>query len=163
MHNPFALLDAVLELPRRAAATWLGPLAFLALRLAVAWPFLKSGWLKFGYVRNDQLDTLYFLFEDYKVPLLPVKTAAWLGMGGELVLGTLFALGLFGRFAALGLLVMTGVIYSVDQNAHAPYWAAITLTIAVLGPGLLSLDTVVFAGRKAGQGSLSSSSRQQKP
>src|SRR5688572_25145301 len=111
----FANIANRLEPLKRFADTTLVPLALLLARLLVAKSFFVSGWLKFGYVLNDQLDTLYFLFEEeYKVPLLPVKAAAWMGMLGELGLSALLALGLFGRFAALGLIVMCGVIYLTD-------------------------------------------------
>lgn len=41
-----------------AANKYLAPLALLAARLFVANDFFKSGWLKFSYVRNDDLDSL---------------------------------------------------------------------------------------------------------
>lgn len=127
------------------------PLVLLVFRLLVAHSFFVSGWLKFGYVLNDQLDTLYFLFEDYKVPLLPVPVAAWMGMMGELGLSILLALGLMGRFAGLGLIVMSGVIYLTDQNQLAPYWAAMCAAIAVYGAGALSLDALIVRLLKRAQ------------
>lgn len=123
-----------------ASNRWLLPAALLLARLVVAKTFFTSGWLKLGYVLNHQLDTLYFLFEDYKVPFLPVKLAAWMGMGGELGLSTLLALGLFARFGALGLIVMSGIIYHTDGNAMAIYWASICAIIAAGGAGKLSVD-----------------------
>jgi uncharacterized membrane protein YphA (DoxX/SURF4 family) len=101
----------------------LSPLVFLALRITVAKAFFISGWLKFGYVLNNQLDTLYFLFEDYKVPFLPVKVAAWMGM--------------------------SGVIYHTDGNPLAAYWALICATIAVHGAGKYSLDTLIWCRKKS--------------
>jgi len=127
---------------RRFAERYVSPLVFLGMRLAVARAFFTSGWLKLGYVRNNQLDTLYFLFEDYHVPFLPVKVAAWMGMCGELGLSTLLALGLFARFGALGLIVMSGVIYHTDGNPLALYWALICAAIATHGPGKLALDAM---------------------
>src|SRR5271170_6668479 len=129
------------------ADTVLSPLALLLVRLVVAYNFFISGWLKFGYVLNDQLDTLYFLFDDYNVPFLPVKVAAWMGMSGELGLSTLLALGLFGRFSALGLIFMSGVIYHADHNPLAQYWALLCLIIAIHGAGKLSVDTFVFKSK----------------
>lgn len=120
------------------------PAALLAARLQVAFVFFKSGYLKFGYVLNDQLDTLYFLFEDYNVPFLPVKLAAWMGMIGELAFSILLGLGLFSRIGALGLIAMSGVIYSVDQNPQAVYWALICAIVAAGGAGKFSLDAFVW-------------------
>lgn len=123
----------------------LEPFALFFLRLAVAVPFLKAGLTKWSYVRNNDLDTLYFLFEDYNVPYLSVKAAAWAGMLGELILPVLLLAGFFTRIGAAGLLVMTAVIYITDQNQHAPYWAAICLFLALRGPGGLSLDGPIRA------------------
>lgn len=116
------------------------PIADILLRLAIAYPFFSSGRLKLDYFLNDQLDTLYFLFEDYNVPFLSVKLAAWMGTAGELVLPILIMFGLMTRIGALGLLVMTAIIYNVDQNAHAVYWAAICIYFIANGAGKLSLD-----------------------
>lgn len=115
----------------------------LAIRLLVANVFFVSGWLKFGYLLNDQLDTLYFLFEDYNVPFLSVKVAAIMGMMGELGLSILLAAGLFSRIAALGLIFMSGVIYHVDQNVLAPYWALLLAVIFTQGAGRISLDHII--------------------
>jgi putative oxidoreductase len=55
-------------------------------------------------------------------------------------------LGLFTRFAALGLLVMTVVIqFTVPEgwaNFHLP-WAAMALALVVFGGGGLALDAVL--------------------
>ena len=124
------------------------PLALLLARLLVANDFFKSGSIKLGYILDGKEDTLYFLFEDYHVPFLPVKVAAWMGMMGELGLSTLLALGLFGRFGALGLIFMSGVIYHTDHNELAPFWAMICAIIAMHGPGKYAVDTWLF-GKKA--------------
>lgn len=122
----------------------LSPLALLGARLLVAHSFFVSGWLKFSYVLNDQLDTLYFLFEDYNVPFLPVKLAAWMGMLGELGFSVLLALGLFGRLAALGLIGMSGIIYLTDHNTLAAYWALLCAMIVIHGPGRISMDGLIW-------------------
>jgi putative oxidoreductase len=123
------------------------PLGLLAARLLVADDFFKSGLTKLNYVIAGQADTLYFLFEDYHVPLLPLKAAAWMGMGGELVLSTLLALGLLARFGALGLVVMCAVIWHADHNELAPFWAMICTLIALQGPGTYALDHLLFGRR----------------
>ncbi len=125
------------------ARSYLEPVALLILRLAVAVPFWKSGMIKLNYILNDQFDTLVFLFEDYKVPFLSPEIAAYAATAGEIVLSVALLFGVFGRFAAVGLLVMTAVIYSVDQNTHAPYWAAILFLLSVRGAGPLCLDALL--------------------
>ena len=123
---------------------FLAPIADILLRFVVAMPFFLSGLTKWTYIKNDQLDTLYFLFEDYNIPFLPVKLAAWMATAGELVLPILLVLGLFTRFSALGLLVMTGMIYLADQNPHAIYWAVICFYFIVNGVGKISINQLFF-------------------
>ena len=52
---------------------------------------------------------MYLFSEEYHVPLLPPEMAAWLGTGAQLGLPVLLVLGLFRRFAALGLFILNGV------------------------------------------------------
>ena len=94
----------------------LQPLALLAARLYVAQVFFLAGLSKL----RDWDITLALFADEYQVPLLPSELAAWLGTGGELVLPVLLALGLFGRFAALGLLVVNAVA---------------VISLAEIGPG----------------------------
>jgi len=86
---------------------------------------------------------------DFALPLLSAEAAAWLATIGEFVLPLLLVLGLFTRFAAAGLLVMTLVIQIfVFPDAwwatHA-LWVALLLYLVGRGPGRISLDAV--AGR----------------
>lgn len=79
----------------------------------------------------------------------PLPYAAGHGGGlerAELVLPVLLVLGLFTRYAALGLLLMTAVIQLTVPdgwaNFHLP-WAAMALTLVVYGGGRIALDTLV--------------------
>jgi putative oxidoreductase len=83
---------------------------------------------------------------DFALPLLPAEAAAWMATLGEFILPVLLVLGLFTRFAAAGLLVMTAVIQIfVFPDAwwatHA-LWAALLLYLVGRGPGRLSLDAI---------------------
>jgi putative oxidoreductase len=144
--RPFlASLESRLAPLAAFCARWCSPLVFLAMRLTVANVFFTSGRLKFGYVLHGQLDMLYDLFaETYKVPLLPVKLAAWMGMGGELCFSILLAFGLCARFGALGLIVICCVIFHTDANPLSPYWGLICAAIAANGAGRFSLDAWVW-------------------
>ncbi len=120
----------------------LQPVAILGARLYVAQAFFASGLTK---LRN--WDTTLALFRDeYQVPLLPPEVAAVMGTGGELVLPVLLALGLGGRFAALGLSCVNVVaVMSLAEIAPAAlqqhqFWGALLIGVAVFGPGRLSLD-----------------------
>jgi putative oxidoreductase len=119
------------------------PFIDLLFRLVVAYPFFNSGLTKFNYIQNNQLDTLYFLFQDYNVPLLSVEYAALLATFGELFLPILLVLGLATPIGALGLLIMTALIFNADQNPHAIYWTTILVYLLINGAGKLSLDSLL--------------------
>lgn len=122
-------------------------------RIALALPFLRS-----GLTRWDPFPTLsigtQFLFEDqFKLHLfgslvdLPAPLAlAYATAVAEICLPVLLMIGLGTRLAALGLLVMTGVIQLIVPdgwvNFHL-YWVALALSILALGPGPLSVDALV--------------------
>jgi putative oxidoreductase len=120
----------------------LQPLALLAARLYLAQVFFLSGLTKL----RDWDITLALFADEYHVPLLPTELAAWLGTGGELVLPVLLALGLFGRFAALGLFVVNAVaVISLAEIGPAAlqqhqFWGSLLLGLLLWGPGRWSLD-----------------------
>jgi putative oxidoreductase len=124
----------------------LQPLAALAARVYVAQAFFLSGLTKI----RDWDTTLALFTDEYHVPLLPPALAAVMGTGGELVLPVLLALGLGGRFAALGLSVVNLVaVLSLSEIAPAAlqqhvFWGALLAGIAVFGPGKWSLESKVW-------------------
>lgn len=120
----------------------LQPMAQLGARLYVAQVFLLSGLTKLR-----DWDTTLALFQDeYRVPLLSPTAAAWAGTAGELVLPVLLALGLAGRFSALGLSVVNLVaVISLAELPQAAlqqhqFWGALLLALVLWGPGRASLD-----------------------
>lgn len=124
------------------------PLA-LIIRLTMANIFFKSGWLKFENFLDGNFARTIGLFRDVTpVPFLPPEVAAVLSTAGELVLSVFLAFGLFARFGALGLLVMTGVIEWSFQyndpnyvtNPQHPLWAMLFAVILVKGAGNWSVD-----------------------
>ena len=128
-------------------------LASIALRFALAVPFFKSGLTKWdGFLQLS--DTPLILFsQEFKLHLFgyaidyPFPTLmAWGSSIGEIVLPILLAIGLFTRFSALGILLMTAMIQLTIPdgwaNFHLP-WAAMALAIIVIGPGKLSLDALL--------------------
>lgn len=128
-------------------------LPLLVLRVALAVPFYKSGLTKWdGFLTLS--DGAKFLFiDEFRLHILgsqypypfPLAAATLAGVA-EIVLPILLVLGLFTRFAALGLLVMTAVIQvTVPEgwaNFHLP-WAAMALVLVVFGPGRIALDRFV--------------------
>ncbi len=119
------------------------PALDVVLRLFLANVFFKSGLTKI----QTWDSTLYLFREEYKVPLLPPDFAAWLATGAELALPVLLVLGLFGRFAALGLFILNAVaVYSYyDQLSeaglsHHLYWGLLLAVLLLHGVGKWSAD-----------------------
>jgi putative oxidoreductase len=119
------------------------PLLLLAMRLWIARVFFLSGLTKI-----PDWDATLFLFQtDYALPILPPQVAALIGTSCELSMPVLLTIGLFTRLAALPLLGMAMVIQFV-LGSHDPafdsvehfYWMFLLVSIAVFGPGTLSLD-----------------------
>jgi putative oxidoreductase len=93
-------------------------------------------------------DTTLELFADeYKVPLLPPDLAAYMAVSIEVTTPFLLVAGLLTRFAALVLLGMTTVIevfvYPQAWPTHIQ-WAAMLLMLLCRGPGMLSLDYLIW-------------------
>jgi putative oxidoreductase len=144
------MIATVRDLARRACAAprvleWLQPPAQLVARLYVAEVFLLAGLTK---IRD--WETTLLLFEDeYRVPLLSPAMAALAGTAGELVLPVLLALGLAGRFAAIGLSVVNAVaVASVPEMPTAAlqqhvFWGSVLAFLALWGPGAWSLDRLL--------------------
>lgn len=125
-------------------------LPLLALRIALAVPFYRSGLTKWdGFLELSPSARLLFS-QHFKLNIFGAAYAypfpglvAWVTAIAEIVLPVLLVLGLFTRFSALGILVMTGVIQLTVPdgwaNFHLP-WAAMALALATLGGGGLSAD-----------------------
>lgn len=120
----------------------LAPVADLGIRLWVATVFWKSGLAKIA-----SPDLTVMLFEnEYSVPLLSPQTAAFLGTWAELILPIMLALGLGGRFAAVGLFVFNIVAVISYPTLNVPgqlqhlMWGLMLLLPVCRGPGLISID-----------------------
>lgn len=121
-----------------------------ALRVALAAPFWLSGRTK---VAEGTLltvsDSTHALFaNEYSAVPLPPELAAVAATYAEHLLPILLLLGLGTRMAALGLLGMTIIIQlfvypDAWWQLHLQ-WAALAAGIMVLGPGRLSLDSLLF-------------------
>ncbi|PVV06299.1 MAG: DoxX family protein [gamma proteobacterium symbiont of Ctena orbiculata] len=138
-----ALIDTfqrLFDFVGRSIPEWgLGLLA----RGAIAYTFWSSGRSKVsGFL--DISDSTFLLFEhEYGVPLIPPSIAAHMATYAEHFFPILLVLGLFTRFAALSLLIMTAVIqlfvYPDAWNVHM-WWALAMLYLMRHGGGLISLD-----------------------
>jgi putative oxidoreductase len=128
------------------------------LRIALAVPFFRSGLTRWDGFLSLSPSAAYLFEEEFKLHIFggeydfpaPDVIAHLVGIA-EITLPILLVLGLATRFAALGLLIMTGVIQLVVPdgwaNFHLP-WAALALAIIALGPGGLSLDRLIDTLRR---------------
>ncbi|MEJ0024780.1 MAG: DoxX family protein [Rhizomicrobium sp.] len=123
------------------------------LRVALALPFFRSGLTRWDGFPSLSAGTLYLFENQFKLHVFggvhdfpAPDTLAFLVAVAEIVLPVLLVLGLATRFAALGLLVMTGVIQLVFPDGWANfhlYWASLAVAILALGPGVLSVDRLI--------------------
>lgn len=145
--------DAVLATIPRA-------IPLLALRVALALPFYSSGLTKWDGWFNLSLGARYLFEQEFRLHLFGAEypypaplPMAFVAGCLEIALPILLLLGLGTRFAALGLLGMTAVIQLTVPdgwlNFHLP-WAAMALTLTVLGGGAISLDRLAssLSGRR---------------
>ncbi|MGA7807650.1 DoxX family protein [Bradyrhizobium sp.] len=124
----------------------------LALRLALAVPFWRSGILKWdGFLHLS--DTAVTLFTDEFMLHLPggpysfpaPTVTAFLSGCGEITFPILLVLGLGVRFAALGLLCMTAIVELTVPDGWPIHltWAAMALAIVAYGAGRVSIDYAI--------------------
>jgi putative oxidoreductase len=124
-------------------------LFLLATRLYVSWQFLKSGWLKLTHWDS----TLYLFQEEYHTPVLSPAVAAVAGTFGELFFPALLVVGLFGRYAALGLFAVNIVAvvsyaqvllsdgFEAALGQHV-LWGFMLLVLVIFGTGRWALDSL---------------------
>ena len=124
----------------------------LAVRVALAVPFWRSGILKWdGFLQLS--DTAVTLFTDEFMLHLPggpypypaPTVMAFLSGSAEILLPILLVFGLATRFAALGLLFMTAIVELTVPDGWPIHitWAAMALSIMAWGPGRISIDHLI--------------------
>ncbi|MDE3177446.1 MAG: DoxX family protein [Pseudomonadota bacterium] len=134
----------------RLFGLWPYSLTMLALRLALALPFWKSGLTKWDGWFTLSFGAQALFADEYKLhwfgaqyPFPYPEYMALASAIGEVTLPVLLVLGLFTRFAAAGILAMTAIIQITYpdgwQNFHLP-WAAMALAILSFGGGRIALD-----------------------
>jgi putative oxidoreductase len=144
MNTIINTLNSIFDFIAKLIPDWL--IALLA-RGAIAYTFWTSGRSKVsGFLDISQ--STYFLFEhEYNLPLIPHQLAAHLATYAEHLFPILLVFGLFTRFAALSLLIMTAVIqlfvYPDAWNVHI-WWAVALLYLIRYGAGQASLDQLFW-------------------
>jgi putative oxidoreductase len=128
-------------------------LPLLVLRLTLARPFFASGMTRWDGWFNLAFGTKILFEQEYKlhvfgseIPFPMPDLVATMASSAEIVLPILLAFGFLTRWAALGLLCMTGIIQLTYPEGWANfhlYWAAMALAILTFGPGAISLDRLL--------------------
>ena len=125
----------------------------LVLRLTLARPFFASGLTRWDGWFTLSFGTKILFAQEYKlhvlgaeIPFPMPELVAAMASTAEIVLPILLAFGFLTRWAALGLLCMTGVIQLTYPDAWPDYhlpWAAMALAIMTFGPGAASIDRLI--------------------
>jgi putative oxidoreductase len=115
-------------------------------RIFVAATFWLSGRTKVdGFLNINQ--SAFLLFEqEYALPLIPSRLAAYLGTYAEHLFPLLLIVGFASRLSAAALLFMTLVIQAfVYPDAWRTHllWASALVFIVFRGPGALSIDHLI--------------------
>lgn len=143
MNSLIALYDRFVG---RASRLLSDALLLLVARLGIAAVFVMSGRTKVDGIIHVT-DGTYELFRtEYALPLIPPDIAAVAATWSEHVFSILLVLGLFTRFSALALFIMTLTIeifvYPDAWPTHLS-WAAILLPLMFRGGGGWSLDALM--------------------
>jgi putative oxidoreductase len=151
------IFGAEIPFPAPELVATMASTAEIVLPILLAFGFLTrwDGWFTLSFGAK----TLFA--EEYKlhvfgaeIPFPAPELVATMASTAEIVLPILLAFGFLTRWAALGLLVMTGVIQLTYPDGWANfhlYWAALALAIMTFGPGAISLDRLIgLEGSSAG-------------
>lgn len=156
-NRPVASLSAPILRAEGLLAAIPRSLPLLALRVALAVPFFKSGLTKWDGFLTLSPGAQYLFQEEFKLHILgnqfaypfPLVMAAAAGLA-ELILPVLLVFGIATRFAALGVLLMTVVIQLTIPdgwaNFHLP-WAAMAMALMVFGSGRIAIDPLIMPRR----------------
>lgn len=124
-------------------------LTLLVMRIALAVPFWRSGVLKWESFPFEISPIAVLLFEDefgFPFPVVSAHLAAL----AEVILPVLLVLGLFTRYVALGLAVMTVVIQFTVPDGWPTHilWFGLALDLMSHGGGNLALDRLWMPRRE---------------
>ncbi|HYQ42188.1 MAG TPA: DoxX family protein [Polyangiaceae bacterium] len=129
---------------------WLGP---LVARITLGVLFVSTGW---GKVHNLAKVTAYFGELGIPFPGLQAPMVSFI----ELIGGALLIVGLASRFAAVPLMgsMAVAILTAQRENVHGlpdlfglVEWTyfALLLWVALVGPGKISLDRLLFGSRRS--------------
>lgn len=122
------------------------PILVLAMRIGVGMVFFKSALTKMddSWLLSDSAVQLFQ--DEYKVPVLPPRLAAWLGLLNEFFGSIMVTVGLGARLGAAALLglvcVIQFLVYPGNWAEHL-MWASLLAYVLTRGPGPISLDHLI--------------------
>lgn len=121
---------------------FIAPIWDLLARVCLFDVFFHSGWLKLANAINGNWYITIFLFKyEHPIPYIPASIAAALGTFNEVFFGALILLGLFSRFSALVLLIMSIIIEFTYMHSPDHYlWIFLLSSVLIRGGGKLSMD-----------------------
>ncbi|SDB03261.1 putative oxidoreductase [Bauldia litoralis] len=138
-------------------------IASLALRIALALPFFKSGLTKWDgflelnggakylfaheFMLHAPSDWSKFWILDKTYPMPYPEISVWLASFGEILLPAALVIGFLTRLSALGMLGMIIVIFLVYPQFWATEtlpWVAMALALIAYGPGRISFDFLIL-------------------
>lgn len=143
--GPFARILLIVSRGDHLIGLFPASLALLVMRVALAVPFWRSGVLKWESFPFEISPIAVLLFqEEFQFPL--PELSAHLAGFAEIVLPVLLVLGLFTRYAALGLAVMTVVIQFTVWEGWPTHltWFALALGLMRFGGGSLAIDRLLL-------------------
>jgi putative oxidoreductase len=137
--------------------------AVLLLRLMVGWVFIYTGSQKlFGAFGGIGMETWTHVTAGLGLPVLPAAAWAWLAALSEFCGGVLVLIGLLTRLANIPLIItmIVAIATSTGQNGFGGYFdpakglqmgynlnitlIAISAALILIGPGLVSVDALIF-------------------
>jgi len=152
---PATALDPVRRFTEGLFDLFPGSLTMLVLRVGLAVPFWFSaltkwdGWFTLSFGAQAQFADLRLHIFGAEYPFPAPEIFALLAALGETVFPILLVSGVLARYAALGLLVMTGIIQLSEPDGWPIHitWAAMQLAVLTFGPGKIALDYVLGLDR----------------
>jgi putative oxidoreductase len=126
--------------------------ALLILRLAMGWVFIHAGSQKlFGAFGGIGMSAWIQNMEKMNLPLLPPVAWAYMAACGEFFGGVFVFLGALTRLASIPLIItmLVAIATVTGQKGFGGYaynlvLIAISVALMIAGPGLISVDAVLF-------------------
>ena len=131
---------------RLAAEKIASPCLDLGIRLYIAAIFFKSGLERFhDYWHYGWDDQVAMFVQVHPIPGLEPGIAAMITVIAELILSPLLVLGMFTRFAMMGIFIMALMMYWYHEESYLyVLWMVLATISFIKGPGIFSADYLLL-------------------